>query len=109
MTLVETTIGESDGDFCLAADAALQALVPERSNWWHPYEVRGTYECRQIRFRHFYCIAGSVELWMWTIAMKHRGRRVILLSDQSATVFEPLKIYGHGEEVVIARDEVIAV
>jgi hypothetical protein len=109
MTLVETTADETDADFRLAVDALLQEVAPDRPRWWHPYEVRSTYECRGVRFRHFYCIAGSVEAWLWTIARKGGPRRVILLTDESATVIGPVKIYGRGEEVIIQPDEVQAV
>jgi hypothetical protein len=106
VTLVESHPAETDADFRAAMDAALQAITPTRPNWWHPYEVRGTYECRGIRFRHFYCIAGSVELWTLTIARENGSRRVILLPDGSTEIFGPIKMYGHGEEVVIASGEV---
>jgi hypothetical protein len=109
MTLVETNADETDADFRVAVDALLQEVAPDRPRWWHPYEVRGTYECRSVRFRHFYCIAGSVEGWMWSIANKNGPRRVILLTDESVTVFGPVKMYGRGEEVVIKPAEVQAV
>src|SRR4051812_11602895 len=109
MTLVETNANETDADFRAAIDALLQAIAPDRPRWWHPYEVRGTCECRGIRFRHFFCIAGSVECWLWSIANKGGSRRVILLPDESTTVFGPLKMYGRGEEVTITADEVQAV
>jgi len=109
MTLVETNAGETDADFRTVVDALLQAIAPQRPRWWHPYDVRGTYECRGIQFRHFYCIAGSVEGWLWSLANKGGSRRVILLSDESATVFGPVKMYGRGEEVIIKAGEVKAV
>jgi hypothetical protein len=109
MTLVETDADETDADFCAAVDALLQSIAPERPRWWHPYEVRHRYKCRGIRFRHLYCIAGSVEGWLWSIANNGGSRRVILLSDESATVFGPPKMYGRGEEVAIKADEVQAV
>jgi hypothetical protein len=62
-----------------------------------------------MRFRHFYCIAGSAEAWLSSIARKGGSRRVILVPDESTTVFGPLKMYGCGEEVVITADEVQAV
>ena len=109
MTLVETNVEETEADFRTAVDTLLQGIAPDRPRWWHPYEVRGTYECRGIRFRHFYCIAGSVECWLWSIANKGGSRRVILLSDESATAFGPVKMYGRGEDVIIRPDEVQAV
>jgi hypothetical protein len=109
MTLVETHSDETDADFRRAVDALLQSLVPERPGWWHPYDVRGTYECRGIRFREFYCIAGSVEAHLWSIAAKGGPRRLIVFPDESVRVFGPVKIWGRGEEVVIAAEEVRAV
>jgi hypothetical protein len=110
MTLVETTSGETDAEFRNSVDATLQEVNPARPSWWHPYEVRGHYECRGIRFRHFYCVAGSVEAWMWSIAVKSNGlRRVIFLSDESSTIFGPPKIFGHGGEIIISTGEVTAV
>jgi hypothetical protein len=57
MTLVEMFPGESEADVRKACDAILQALCPERPRWWDPYELRGHYVCRGIRFqgrpRHF--------------------------------------------------------
>ena len=64
MTLVETFSGETNAEFRAAVDAVLQAISPDRPNWWHPYDVRRTYECRGVRFREFSCIAGSVEAWL---------------------------------------------
>jgi hypothetical protein len=110
MTLVETTPDETEAEFRAAIDAALQAISPERPRWWHPYKVRGAYEYRGIRFRHFHCIASSVEGWLWIIATKRGGdRRVILPSDKHATVFGPVKMYGKGEQVVIDEREVVPV
>ena len=109
MTLVETNADETETDFRAAVGALLQAIAPDRRRWWLPYEVRGTYECRGIRFRHFYCIAGSVEAWIWSAANMSGSRRVILLSDESATVVGPVKMCGRGEEIVITPDQVQAV
>ena len=109
MTLVETSATEADADFRMAVDAVLQEVAPERPRWWYPYEVRGIYECRGIRFRQFYCVAGSVEGWMWIIATKGGSRRVITLADKSTVLFGPPKIVGRGEEVANAADEVTAV
>ena len=46
MTLIETHSGESDADLRAVTDGILQALNPEKPNWWHPYELRGTYQPR---------------------------------------------------------------
>jgi hypothetical protein len=110
MTLVETILGETDAEFRTAVDAALQDINPSQSHWWHPYEVRDVYECLGIRFRHFYCSAGSVECWIWSIAVNRGGpRRVILMPSESATVLGSPKIYGHGKEILISACEVKAV
>jgi hypothetical protein len=84
MTLVETFANEMEGDFRSAMDAILQSISPERPNWWHPYELRGVYEWRGIRFRHFFCIAGSV-------------------------LFGAPTLVGCGEEVTVSADEFTAV
>ena len=95
--------------FRTAVDALLQAIAPDHPCWWYPYEVRDAYDYQGIRFRHFYCIAGSVECWLWITAKKCCSRRVIILSDEFATVFPPNVIYDEGKEVVIAADDVQAI
>jgi hypothetical protein len=109
MTLVETYPSETVADFRAALDAILQAVCPERPNWWHPYEVRGTYECRGVRFREFCCIAGSVHGWLWMNASRAGVRRVILLPARSLRVFGGVTMVGCGVEVLVAPAEVKAV
>lgn len=107
MTLVETYPDEAEIEFRLDVDAQLQAVYPDRAWWWHPYEVRGRYECRGIRFREFYCVAGSVQCCMWSIATKFGGRRrVALVPDESMIVFGPITIEGRGERVIIDPREI---
>lgn len=109
MTLVETFPGESDADFRAAMDAILQAVSPDRPNWWHPYEIRGTYEYSGIRFRDFSCIAGSVEAWIWMHANKGGLRRVIMVPDRSLIVFGGVTMVGGGTEVPVAKEQIAAV
>lgn len=108
MTLIETTPGESDADFRAAVDSILQAINPDRRNWWHPYEVRGIYECRGIHFREFYCIAGSVACWIWLSASKGGSRHVLMVSEDS-DVFGPTTIVGAGREKVVAGSEIVTI
>ena len=62
MTLIETQPGESLDEFRVAVDDILTHLWDEpRAGWWHPYDVRDTYRIAGVTFRHFSCIAGSVE------------------------------------------------
>lgn len=110
MTLVETFPGESDADFRAAMDAILQGISPDRPNWWHPYEVRGTYEYNGIRFRDFFCIAGSVEAWVEMHARLDGGaRRVIVVPDKSVIVFGGVKMVGGGKELPVAKEQIAAV
>jgi len=109
MTLVETLPGETDAEFQTAIDAMLQAINPERPNWWHPYQVRGTYEYNCIFFRHFFCIAGSLELWVWLCASKGGPRRVIVVPDSSMMVFGGVKMVGGGKEIPVDADQIDAV
>jgi hypothetical protein len=109
MTLVETFSGETDADFRAAMDAILQAVSPDRPNWWHPYEVRGTYECHDIRFRDFYCVAGSVQAWVWMHANKGGSRRAIMVPDEAVMVFGGVKMVGGGREVPVVKEEITAV
>jgi len=48
MTLVETFADETDIEFRRAVDALLQEIAPDRLNWWHPYEIRGTYNTTSL-------------------------------------------------------------
>jgi hypothetical protein len=82
--------------------------IPPRRGWWRPYEVHGIYECRGVRYRHFFCVAGSVEYWILKSALDGGARRVILMSDKSTVVFGPIKVYRRGEETIISADEVTA-
>jgi hypothetical protein len=108
VTLVEIFPGENDDDFRAAMDAILQAVAPGEPRWWHPYEVRGTYEHGGIRFRDFYCIAGSVQLWVWLHARAGGTRRVILVPDESVLELGGVKMIGGGREVSLPAQEVVA-
>jgi hypothetical protein len=105
MTLVETFPGETEDQFRAAIDGLLQAEIPDRLNWWHPYEVRNTHSCRGAGFRHFFCIAGSVECWLLTILKRGGSRRILPFPSQTLVLFGPIKMYGCGEELVIGVDE----
>jgi hypothetical protein len=109
MTLVETFPGESDAEFRAAMDAVVQAVSPERPKWWHPYEVRGTYEYGGVRFRDFHCVAGSVEGWIHMQATKGGSRRVIMVPDASLVVFGGVTMVGGGQEVPAAKEQIKAV
>ena len=87
MTLLQTHLGESDSDVRAAADAILQTLDPSRRNWWHPYEIRGTYRHGDALYREFYCAAGSVQVWLWKLANKNTSREVLMLSNDEAVKF----------------------
>ena len=85
MTLIETHPGESDADLRAVTDGILQTLNPAKPNWWHPYELRGT-QCRGEKlYREFYCIAGSVEIWLWKLAAETKTREVLMLGSEKAT------------------------
>jgi hypothetical protein len=77
MTLIETVPGESEADLRIATDAILQTLNPSMPNWWHPYEFRGTYHRDGKTFREFWCVAGSVQLWLKKLGDESGGREVI--------------------------------
>ena len=84
MTLIEIHPGESDADLRAVIDGILQALNPDRPLWWHPYELGGTYQRDGRTFREFFCIAGSVQIWLWKLAGETRAREVIMLEDDAA-------------------------
>ena len=109
MTLVETFADETEADFRAAMDALLQSISPERPNWWHPYEVRGAYEWRGVRFRHFFCVAGSVEAWIWKSAVDGARRRVVMLPSESCIMFAAPTLVGRGEEVTVSAEDFQAV
>jgi dTDP-4-dehydrorhamnose 3,5-epimerase-like enzyme len=81
MTLIETHPGESDANLRSVADRILQTLNPSTPNWWHPYELRGMHRHGDKFFREFYCVAGSVQIWLWKLAHESKTRQVIWLSD----------------------------
>jgi len=83
MTLIETYPDESDADLRTVTDGILQTLNPEKPNWWHPYELRGTYPRDGKVFREFYCIAGSVQIWLWKLASENRAREVLMPEDDA--------------------------
>ena len=105
MTLVETFTDETDADFRAAMDALLQSIAPERANWWHPYEVGGVYERRGVRFRHFSCVAGSVEAWIWRSAVDGSRRRVVMLPSKSCVLFAAPTLVARGETVAVSGDD----
>jgi hypothetical protein len=84
MALIETHHGECDDDLRVVADGILQTLNPENPNWWHPYELRGKYRYGGKTFREFFCIAGSVQIWLWKLAAESRVREVVMLEDDAA-------------------------
>jgi hypothetical protein len=84
MTIIETHPGESDADLRAVTDAILQTLNPSKPNWWHPYELRGTYQRDGKLFREFYCIAGSVQIWLWKLAGENQTREVLMVDEGAA-------------------------
>lgn len=84
MTLIETHPGERDDDLRAVVDGILQTLKPAKPNWWHPYELRGTHPRGKKLFREFYCVAGSVEIWLWKLAGEGKTREVLMLSSCEA-------------------------
>lgn len=107
MTLVETHSGETEDELRAAIDELLtQVPIPPRRDWWHPYELRGLYEWQGIQFRHFFCIAGSVEIWVWKSAVDGGPRRVILLPGESLTMFVDPTMIGRGVEVPVNAADV---
>ena len=84
MTLIETQPGESLDEFRVAVDDILTHLWDEpRAGWWHPYEVRDTYRIAGVTFRHFSCIAGSVEALLFQRARNGMSRRLAILPDST--------------------------
>ena len=81
MTLVETHPGESEAELRTAIDSILQSLNPSTLNWWHPYELRDMHNRDCKIFREFWCVAGSVQFWLWKLANERKLRRVIWLSN----------------------------
>jgi hypothetical protein len=81
MTLIETHPGETDAELRAVADGVLNTLNPTKVNWWHPYELRGTHQRQGKLFREFWCVAGSVEIWLWKLSYEHNLRQVVFLSD----------------------------
>ena len=81
MTLIETHPGETAAELRAIADGILNTLNPDKPNWWHPYELRGTRWHIGKQFREFWCVAGSVQIWLWKLAYKNRLRQVVWLSN----------------------------
>lgn len=81
MTLIETHPDESDTDLRAVVDGILQSLNPKKLNWWHPYELRGAQRRGNKLFREFYCVAGSVEIWLWKLAGEGKSREVLMLGN----------------------------
>ena len=81
MNLIEIHPGESDADLRAVADGILQTLNPAKPNWWHPYELRGTQRRGDKLYREFFCIAGSVEIWLWKLASEAKTREVLMLGS----------------------------
>jgi hypothetical protein len=107
MTLVETYDGEAEDEFRSALDELLTSVpVPPRRDWWHSYEIKGLYEWRGIRFRHFFCVAGSVEIWLWKLAVDGGKRRVIQLPSKSLVLFADPEMVGRGKAVPASASEV---
>ena len=77
--LVEQFPGESEAAVRTAVDSILQRLSPSMPSWWHPYELRGTIRCADTEYREFYCIAGSVSLWLLKLASESNARKVLLV------------------------------
>jgi hypothetical protein len=81
MTLIETYLGETDADLRAVTDDILNKLNPEKPNWWHPYELRGEHHYEGKLFREFWCVAGSVQIWLWKLSFETHLRLVIWLSE----------------------------
>jgi hypothetical protein len=110
MTLIETYPDESEADFRAAVDEVLSNVpIPPRPNWWHPYEVRGLFDWHGIRFRHFFCVANSVEMWLWKSAEAGGQRRVIRLPSESLIMFLDPTMIGQGIEVPVLASDVTVV
>ena len=106
MMLLETCPDETEAAFRAAIDAVMSAMNPSVPGWWQPYEVRGTYEYRGVRFREFYCVAGSAQAFVWKHANKGGDRRAIMLPDESVMVFDPVNMVGRGAGVPVDAKEV---
>jgi hypothetical protein len=110
MTLVETYAGETEAEFRAAVEKLLSEVpIPPRPDWWHPYKLRGMYEWHGILFRHFFCVAGSVEIWLWTSARDGGQRRVIQLPSESLVMFVEPCMIGRGTEIPVLASDVTAV
>ena len=81
MTLIEMHPGETEAELRAVVDGILQSLNPSTPNWWHPYELRDTHSRGGKIFREFWCVAGSVQIWLWKLANEKQLRCVIWLSD----------------------------
>jgi hypothetical protein len=109
MFLVETLPGEREADLRTALDAMLASTQkPPRGGWWYPYELRGSYKCRGIVFREFFCVAGSVSVWLWMASRKGHTRRMIVLPGPSASVAR-VEMVGGGVEIPIEPSEVVGI
>jgi hypothetical protein len=109
MILVETYSDETEGDFRAAVDGLLaNDSVPPRRTWWRPYEVRGLYEWKDVRFREFFCAAYSVGICLWQIARDGGKRRVILLPSAALVMYVEPTMVGRGEEVPVSAADVTA-
>ncbi len=84
MTLIETHPGESDAELRAVTDGILNMLNPAKLNWWHPYELRGVHHYQGKLFREFWCVAGSVQIWLWKLSCQHHLRQVVWLSEGEA-------------------------
>jgi hypothetical protein len=78
MILIETHPGESDADLRSVIDSILQTLVPDKPRWWHPYELLGTQRQGKTVYREFRCAAGSVEIWLFKLAVESKVRAVLI-------------------------------
>ena len=81
MTLIETHSGETDAELRAVVDSILNTLNPEKPNWWHPYELRAQHEYGGKLYREFWCVAGSVQLWLWKLSSEKHHRQVVWMSD----------------------------
>jgi hypothetical protein len=84
MTLIETHPGESDAELRAAIDGLLQSLNPAKPNWWHPFELRAARRRENKLFREFYCVAGSVHIWLCKVTEESKSREVVMLSVDEA-------------------------
>jgi hypothetical protein len=84
MTLIETHPSETEAELRAVVERILNTLDPEKLNWWYPFELRGTYQSGDKFYREFFCIAGSVQMWLWKLTTEgNMGRTVLMLPENA--------------------------